>query len=202
MLLASPSVQSLTVWRIQAIQLINRKSKKENQNQTYTLHFFTGSCCLCWGEHKSSRAWQLRFQRHKSASHLGLKVRWTGQATRLSGKQICWNHAWRQDQRGTWLMVRVSKVTLLRSLASLVESLTLGGAEPVFWWCSESGCMDDRRSSYAGVSAAMLFRRSKCRMLRLREATSVFPFQPLYFGRVLQVEGRHRLPKSLRKHPL
>lgn len=38
-------------------------------------------------EHRSSRAWQLRFQSHKSASHLGLKVQKTVEAVNLPAKE-------------------------------------------------------------------------------------------------------------------
>lgn len=82
------------------------------------------------------------------------------------------------------------------------ESLTLAQAEPVFWWWSENGCMHDRRFLDTGMSAVLLFGRSKCRMLRFHAETPVFPFQSLYFGRVLQSKGKHCLPKSLRKHQL
>lgn len=73
-------------------------------------------------EHRSSRAWQLRFQSHKSASHLGLKVQKTVQAVHLSAKESdFWSvgvgHGGRAEGASSWALC-LSKMALLLSLAS------------------------------------------------------------------------------------
>lgn len=62
--------------------------------------------------------------------------------------------------------------------------------------------MHDQLHFFTDVSAVMLFRRSKCRMLRFHKETSVVAFQLLYFGWASQPKGKCCLPESLRRHQL